>query len=87
MKISDLAKSVGVPVSYLAECLGVTRQALYQEETKMTPKVKQAILKLYELNDERCHVEQAAVLEKHEEYDKMIQAFTIQIRGGVVENG
>ena len=87
MRLADLSKSVKISPEKLAKLIGVTRQSLYLEETKMSPKVRCAVLTLYDLNDTRFHKEVRQAEERWQVRNNAIAEFVTKMNEGGEEVG
>lgn len=87
MRLADLAKSVDISPAELAGRIGMTRQALYYEESGMTPKVRCAVMELYDINDERLKKEKQEAEKRWRVRDKAISDFVKNMNGGGREDG
>ena len=87
MRLADLCKAVSISPEKLATLIGVTRQSLYTEELKMSPKVRVAVLTLYDLNDARVAKEVQQAQERWKVRDDAIAEFVREMNERGEEDG
>lgn len=87
MRLADLSKAVKISPEKLANLIGASRQSLYTNETKMSPKVQIAVLTLYDLNDTRFHEEVSQAEERWRVCNDAIAEFVTKMNEGGEKDG
>ena len=87
MRLADLTKAVKISPEKLAKLIGVARQSLYLEETNMSPKVRCAVLTLYDLNDNRLKEEVCQAEERWQVSANAIDDFVRKMNEGGEDDG
>ncbi len=84
MTTREIAVAFGMSVDQFARTIGYSRQALYQNEIRMTPRAENAIADLSELNHAMFKMETEEARRKFEAREKAVKEFEQRIlcRGG-----
>ena len=88
MKIIDIARTFDMSVDQFAKYIGYSRQALYQNDIRMTPKARIAIERLEQLHSSKEREEMLAVKTRSLSREKAMDEFMDRLLyGGVKING